>query len=187
MSHDEQPQALQEQVDALAAGLDDHDLAIGQIAAEVAALAQAGDAGADQAPGSRARSGGGWTAYGSDPQALAARMGDLRAWFVWAYPTILFPRSAEKEIPDCWEQHPGVVEELLALYAAWVAAYAEARPNEGRIAWHDRWVGPFLDRVFLGYGLNECRRNGGHVQARQARGTDVAAAPEPATAGGVRA
>ena len=174
---EQEHRSQQEQINALNAAMDDYDTAIGQIAAEVATLA--GAAGDGSGSGSNGLAGG-WSAYGADPQAYQARLADLRTWFAWAHPVIFFPRNSAREFPACWEEHPGVVEELLALHAAWLAAYGDGRPNEGRIAWHDRWVGPFLARVDGSYGLNECRREDRHIEPATLRTTHTT---QPAPAG----
>ncbi|WP_018348524.1 DUF4913 domain-containing protein [Longispora albida] len=66
-------------------------------------------------------------------------------------------------LPPCWYRHPDTVEELLALHAAWRAAYRNpsARPGAGA-EWHDR-----LDRVLgrlLGAEsrLRRCLQQGEH-------------------------
>ena len=102
---------------------------------------------------------GGWTAYGSDQARLDSRVMALRDWLRWAHP-VLFEPNLPDPFPACWSSHPGVVEELLALHAAWVNAYA-GDPSEAMIAWHDRWLRPSLDRMWQ-YGLNSCSRNGTH-------------------------
>lgn len=111
---------------------------------------------------------GGWTAFALDParveadqKRLDARMLKLRRWLQWAHPRLFVP-SLPDPLPQCWPNHPGVVEELLALYAAWSAAYAGKEPGEAAIAWHDRWLHPCLHRIWTVYGLNSCAREGRH-------------------------
>jgi hypothetical protein len=43
-----------------------------------------------------------------------------------------------RHLPDCWLWHPDVVEELLWLRAAWLAAYAPEAPANAAGDWHDR-------------------------------------------------
>jgi hypothetical protein len=43
-----------------------------------------------------------------------------------------------RQLPDCWLWHPDVVEELVWLRAAWLAAYAPAAPVSAAGDWHDR-------------------------------------------------
>lgn len=118
---------------------------------QIAAL-QSGDAPAGQ---------GGWTAYGADQTRLDARVLALREWLQWAHP-VLFQPHLPDPFPACWSRHHSVVEELLALHAAWLSAYA-GDPSEAMIAWHDRWLQPSLARMWHTYGLNGCSRNGEHT------------------------
>lgn len=66
-------------------------------------------------------------------------------------------------ISPCWPAHPGVVEELAALRAAWVrAVITDAKtPKTGSadyIAFYDRWFWPCLNRLTgAGYRITNCR------------------------------
>lgn len=98
----------------------------------------------------------GYSAQASTAEDHAKAVEDLTTWLEWANPTLIVPRSTSRYgIPQCWPRHPGVVEELLALHAAWLAAYAEG-PNDTMIAWHDRWLDSSVNRVLKTYTLSQC-------------------------------
>lgn len=88
-------------------------------------------------------------------------------------------------VPPCWPAHPGVVEELAALYRAWVSAVLtdEAAALEGSSAlsaWHDRWRWPALHRFKgAGYRLSNCTQK--HVPEETAAipATDRVLMPSP--------
>ena len=46
--------------------------------------------------------------------------------------------SDARRLPECWLWHPDVVEELLWLHTAWLAAYADEAPPSAAGDWHDR-------------------------------------------------
>jgi hypothetical protein len=50
----------------------------------------------------------------------------------------IFLRYSDARLPDCWLWHPDVVEELLWLHAAWIAAYDPDAPVSAVGDWHDR-------------------------------------------------
>lgn len=102
----------------------------------------------------------GYSARASSTEDHAQAVKDLTAWLEWANPVLIVPRSSSRAgIPPCWPRHPGVVEELLALHGAWLAAYTEG-PNDAMIAWHDRWIESCVSRVLKTYTLSECDREG---------------------------
>ncbi len=77
-----------------------------------------------------------WIAHSSDPELVAAQLGELARWVAEVY--LRYPIAA-RELPDCWLWHPDMVEELAWLHQAWQAAYG---PETGTVAaagdWHDR-------------------------------------------------
>ena len=137
--------------------LEDHDAAFGEIVAEVAELAEQVGAGA---PVVGASSEGMWSEYEADVAVRDAQLIELRSWVAWAGPTLFFYRLNAHHLPGCWEQHPGVVEELLGLYAAWKAAYAEGEPTQSPTYWHSVFLGPALDRIWGDYQLGSCAEAG---------------------------
>jgi hypothetical protein len=50
----------------------------------------------------------------------------------------VYLRYSDARLPDCWLWHPDVVEELLWLHAAWLAAYDPDAPVSAAGDWHDR-------------------------------------------------
>jgi len=75
----------------------------------------------------------------ADPSIAAAELSALDAWLRWFVPRY----NLTSLVPPCWTQHPPMVEELSALYAAWRGAYSDpaANPDAG-LTWHeqlDRW------------------------------------------------
>jgi hypothetical protein len=78
---------------------------------------------------------------GRDPvSSRAARdaeqiLGTLGPWVGAVY---LRYSDAASGFPDCWMWHPDVVEELLWLHHAWLAAYHPDAPPTAVGDWHDR-------------------------------------------------
>lgn len=104
-----------------------------------------------------------WSEYEASEQDLDEQMQGLRDWFTWANPTIFYYRvTPPRPVPDCWEQHPGAVEELLGLYSAWRAAYAGADPSQNPTYWHGVFAGPALERIMKAYRLADCADRGHH-------------------------
>ncbi len=50
----------------------------------------------------------------------------------------VYLRYSDARLPDCWLWHPDVVEELLWLHAAWLAAYDRDAPVTAAGDWHER-------------------------------------------------
>jgi hypothetical protein len=50
----------------------------------------------------------------------------------------VYLRYSDAKLPECWLWHPDVVEELLWLHAAWIAAYHPEAPVTAVGDWHDR-------------------------------------------------
>jgi hypothetical protein len=78
---------------------------------------------------------------GRDPASSRAALdatkllATLAGWVAGAY---LRYSDAGSGLPDCWLRHPDVVEELLWLHRAWLAAYAPHAPATAVGDWHDR-------------------------------------------------
>jgi hypothetical protein len=104
--------------------------------------------------------------------ATAEEWRKLATWVDWLHTT--YDLRANTGVPACWPAHPGVVEELAALHAAWRQAADEARPVEkdidgvksrgpqadtsSLIYFHDRWLHPLLTRVMSLYRIGDCRQ-----------------------------
>ena len=59
----------------------------------------------------------------------------------------VYLRYPDARLPDCWLWHPEVVEELLWLHQAWLAAYAEGARVTAAADWHDRYRPGVLARI----------------------------------------
>ncbi|MGH3484672.1 MAG: hypothetical protein ACRDPQ_15740 [Nocardioidaceae bacterium] len=77
-----------------------------------------------------------WLALARDEQATRPVLEDLVGWLGSVY---LRYADAARTLPECWLWHPDVVEELVWLRYAWLAAYDD---KEGSVRaagdWHDR-------------------------------------------------
>ena len=73
------------------------------------------------------------------PQDRAAVEEVLSELLPWMQVTYLRYASARESLPPCWLWHPEIVEELLWLMDAWIAAY-EGEEASNRLVgdWHDR-------------------------------------------------
>jgi hypothetical protein len=56
----------------------------------------------------------------------------------WVGAVYLRYSDAVSGFPECWMWHPDVVEELLWLHHAWLAAYSSGAPGTAVGDWHDR-------------------------------------------------
>lgn len=61
----------------------------------------------------------------------AALFHDLESWTAWLLSTFRVGRW----IPNCWPQHPALVEELMALWLAWQPAWQSADDNHQPAIW----------------------------------------------------
>ena len=50
----------------------------------------------------------------------------------------VYLRYSDAKLPDCWLWHPDVVEELICLHAAWLAAYDRDAAATAASDWHER-------------------------------------------------
>ncbi len=124
--------------------------------------------------------------------ATAEEWRELATWVEWLHTT--YDLRANTGVPACWPAHPGVVEELAALHAAWRQAADESRPAEkdvdgvksrgaqadtsSLIYFHDRWLHPLLTRVMVLYRIGDCRQ--GHKPSGQgAPGARKGSATDP--------
>lgn len=97
-----------------------------------------------------------WPLLDQEQAALLWR--EVADWTTWFRNRYNDTRPVRK-IPDCWYCHPGLVEELTALMAAWQGAYQANRDPETHVelvgtaeltAWHTQWLSPFLHRLDVG-------------------------------------
>jgi len=77
----------------------------------------------------------------------------LNTWVEWI--RCRYPLS--RRIPACWAEHPEIVEELTALWLAWVNAYENGdAPLTSAADWHDRWLPGLLHRLEHGPFALDC-------------------------------
>ena len=86
------------------------------------------------------------------PQGQEELWRELASWVGWI--RARYPLAGK--IPDCWDQHPEIVEELTALWLAWQLAYQTSdAPLTAAADWHDRWLPGVLHRLEHGpFALN---------------------------------
>ena len=83
-------------------------------------------------------------------EALRQELGDCVGWIRHRYPLA-------RRIPECWADHPEIVEELTALWLAWQGAYVERdAPLTAAAEWHDRWLPGVLHRLEHGQFALDC-------------------------------
>lgn len=77
-----------------------------------------------------------WLDFAEDATDAEVLLGGLAEWIGAVY---LRYADAAQTMPACWLWHPDVVEELLWLMRAWLAAYRKAGAPVSAVAdWHDR-------------------------------------------------
>jgi hypothetical protein len=86
-----------------------------------------------------------WLMLPTDPDAALTMLSNLLAWLDSVY---LRYTDAANGLPDCWLWHPDVVEELLWLQHAWLAAYQGAQASiQAAGDWHDRYRPGVVRRI----------------------------------------
>lgn len=114
-------------------------------------------------------------------RATAKQWHELAAWVDWLNEAYEFRETMA--IWSCWPAHPGIVEELAALWDAWRDAAgrapAEGTPpgdNDALAFWHDRYLAPMIHRLQALYAFHSCRH--GHEVAPRTPKTDTDLLPE---------
>lgn len=70
----------------------------------------------------------------------------LYDWIGWYNET--YPGVEEHVIPPCWFRHSAVVQELVAVFVAWQAAYCGLEdPDDAPAYWHERILHPAIARL----------------------------------------
>ena len=49
-------------------------------------------------------------------------------------------RLDHRTVPQCWHEHPELLEELSALHLAWQGAYATAAAPDAALHWHEHFA-----------------------------------------------
>ncbi|KJY44116.1 hypothetical protein VR41_00085 [Streptomyces sp. NRRL B-1568] len=117
------------------------------------------------------------------PRPWAARAtpeewSELADWADWLQN--YYQLKGEFQIPVCWPQHGGAVEELAGLHSSWKAAMLADERAEGAGDqsgyWHDRSLWDTLARV--GRAIPNACRNTGHTAGRALPVTDRGMLPQ---------
>lgn len=61
---------------------------------------------------------------------------ELADWVLWALDRYSLDRRV---IPECWDNHGALVEELSALRTAWIAAFCITGPPGAPLDWHQQF------------------------------------------------
>jgi hypothetical protein len=86
-----------------------------------------------------------WLMLPGDAELAGRVLAELAAWLELVY---LRYQDAAQGLPECWCWHPDVVEELLWLMHAWLAAYQGKAASVGLVAdWHDRYRPGVVRRI----------------------------------------
>jgi hypothetical protein len=89
-----------------------------------------------------------WLTLAHDLHIARAVLGDLTGWLADVY---LRYGDAARDFPECWLWHPEIVEELVWLMYAWLAAYRDDDASVRAVGdWHDR-LRPGVVRRIHGY------------------------------------
>lgn len=135
-------EALHHRVDALARTGKRVD-ELGEIVARLAHVASPDKASSSQAAPS-------WLDVDAVAQPSTAEeiLDMLAPWVAHVY-----LRYSDARLPDCWPWHPELVEELLWLHAAWLAAYDPDASVTAVGDWHDRQRPGVVARIHKYAGL----------------------------------
>jgi hypothetical protein len=89
-----------------------------------------------------------WLTLPHDAHTARAVLCDLTGWLADVY---LRYADAARDFPECWPWHPEIVEELVWLMYAWLAAYRDDDASVRAVGdWHDR-LRPGVVRRVHGY------------------------------------
>lgn len=122
-----------EPVTALSRQIDD----LARVVQELAARHAAAGPSAEGAPS--------WLALPADPATVREVLEELTGWM-----RAVFLRYADavQHLPECWLWHPDIVEELLWLMHAWLAAYRDENALVAKAGdWHDRYRPGVVRRI----------------------------------------
>lgn len=86
-----------------------------------------------------------WLAGDFDPAAARQLLTDLTEWVETVY--LRYGDAARNFPRECWLWHPDVVEELVWLRVAWLAAYNPGGRPAAVADWHDRYRPNVVKRI----------------------------------------
>ena len=91
-----------------------------------------------------------WLDLPTEVDTAHAVLGELLTWMQVVY--LRYPDAAAG-LPDCWLWHPDVIEELLWLMQAWLAAYRDDKAAVSLAGdWHDRYRPGVVRRITTSAG-----------------------------------
>lgn len=76
-----------------------------------------------------------WSAHTPADQALFLEELDL--WVDWLTDRY---RLDHRTVPNCWREHPELLEELSALHLAWQGAFATSAAPDEALRWHEHFA-----------------------------------------------
>lgn len=92
-----------------------------------------------------------WLIAPADAAATRLVLDELAAWLDTIFLRYVDGRAA---VPECWLWHPDVVEELLWLMHAWLAAYQGEKASIALVGdWHDRYRPGVVRRIRASAGM----------------------------------
>src|SRR5690606_33680832 len=122
-----------EPVTSLSRQLDD----VARVVQELAERQAASGASTEGAPS--------WLDLPADIGTVRTVLTDLTGWMRDVF---LRYADAAQHLPECWLWHPDIVEELLWLMYAWLAAYRDENATVARAGdWHDRYRPGVVRRI----------------------------------------
>ena len=91
-----------------------------------------------------------WLVAPADPAVTRAVLEELKVWITTVYSRY---EDGAMSLPECWLWHPDIVEELLWLMHAWLAAYQGEGASVALVGdWHDRYRPGVARRIKSGVG-----------------------------------
>lgn len=76
-----------------------------------------------------------WSSLSSDDTQLFLE--DLDLWVGWLVERY---RLDHRIVPECWRQHPELIEELSALHLAWQGSFALTANHDAPLLWHEHFA-----------------------------------------------
>ncbi len=76
-----------------------------------------------------------WSSLSPDDTRLFLE--DLDLWVGWLVERY---RLDHRIVPECWRQHPELIEELSALHLAWQGSFALTANHDAPLLWHEHFA-----------------------------------------------
>jgi hypothetical protein len=71
------------------------------------------------------------------PTDTALFLEDLDLWVGWLVERYHLDR---RTVPECWREHPELIEELSALHLAWQGSFALTANHDAPLVWHEHFA-----------------------------------------------